>query len=191
MSESPKSGGGPGTGCLIAAVAGAVVLFVALAAAGVGGFLYLQRRAAENVMVLPPAAGDPDQATVEGDGVVHGGSAPDEAGDDGEDEDDVVCALPVLVKLAGRSDAGEVRYVIDRQDEVVGDAALIAALEARLEAEKLDPEEYLPLIVDLDVATASGVTQAEVDAVVKACWAAGAAVLRPPDISREKKENTE
>ncbi len=187
MSDEPRPGGGSGTGCLIGAIAGAILLFVLLAGLGIGVLVYLRQRAESEAMVLPypPAAPSMADDGAGGDDAAEAGDGDGYGDEDGDDEDDVVCALPVLVKLAGRSDAGEVRYVIDRQDEVVGDAALIAALKNLSVWEEADPDDDLPLIVDLDVATASGITQAEVDAAVKACWAAGAAVLRPPEISKE------
>jgi hypothetical protein len=174
--ESGRSGWS--TGCLVGALLGGVLAAVLLGAAGVAAMFFYQRAASREGMVLPSAPAEAP-ATVE-----EGGSEED-AGSAEEDDDNCISALPVMVKLAGVTDKGEVRYLLDGEDEAVGNAALVAALKKRLEAEKTDPEEDLPLIVDLDVATAAGITQAQVDAAVKACWAAGASVMPPPDLSKE------
>jgi len=178
VSEEPGRGEWK-SGCLAGGFIGGCLAAILVVAIGAGMLLYYRHGVSNEDMALPASPAD-SPATVDA------GSAENDAAPPGEEEDNCIAALPVLVKLAGVNDKGEVRYLLDRQDEVVGDAALVAALKKRLEAEKRSPDEELDMIVDLDVATASGITLAQVDAAVKACWAAGASVLPPPDISKEK-----
>jgi len=194
----PADGASPGrnwlVGCLVAALAVSVFVILVLAVGATGFIMYYRDRAQE----ADDFASAPMTPDLSGPGTAPAGPVPAEDGagqadaggaEEGEEEEDAcVVALPVLVKLAGVNDKGEVRYLLDRTDEVAGEAALGAALRKRLEAEKTDPQEDLPLIVDLDVATAAGITQAQVDAAVKACWQAGAAVLPPPDLSKEARK---
>jgi hypothetical protein len=180
MTETPGRGSW-NSGCLIGALIGAGAVAAVLALVVVGALLFMRQKPSFKDMVLPnPSAEAPAQ--------VGEGGAEEDTAPGAEDDDACVSTLPVLVKLLGANAQGQVRYLVDDQDEVLGDAALIAFLKKLAAGDPKQGEEPVAIMVDLDVATASGITQAQVDAAVKACWAAGAAVKPPPDLSKEKKQ---
>jgi len=172
MSENEGPGqakSGFGTGCIIAAVLAGVglLLVILLVAAGAAAFYYKAQAPASSWVPPTPPAAAADDSTGE-----------DDAG--AGDEEAAPEVVDVLVKLAGVGPNG-VKYRLNDEEECVGEAALVA----RLKELGAGGEDQAPatVIVDLDVATASGITQAQVDAAVKACWTAGAAVRPPPDLS--------
>lgn len=193
MTEPESSGSGGSNwlaGCGIAAAVVLVLMLLLVAAGVVGAVVIVKRTQAQVSQAMAQAAAAsaavPDTAVVDTE---EGESEPGEAGE----EDDEPYYMRVVVKLAGVGPRG-VRYTIVEEDEegeetesvYEGDEALVAALKEMVagEGEEVDPN--FKLVVDLDVATAAGITQAQVDAAVKACWAAGAGVMPPPDLSKEK-----
>jgi len=161
------------------ALVGGVLAIILLGVAGLGAMLYFRAQPDEDSLGPKQSAG----RSAGGPADQAGGSAEDDAAPD--EDDGTYPARYLLVKLAGLTGKGEVRYLLDDRQECVGDAALIKALQDLIVRDQANPEADVDVLVDLDVATAAGIKQAQVDAAVRACWAAGAAVLAPPDLSKE------